>query len=260
MTTQRLDFSKLPDVSALHPELEEAGERPFAAHMKAREDALLAIFGESEPPDQILSPDDPDLTISWPGGGVYQYPPRGERRGFHYVTHGLSQPFEFGDDEDEHDDEGAAEIGSGMGIELVISTPERCDWAPSLLLEFVKYLLFNENARVFEPGHRIPASALRAAHPESELTHLFGIGSPEYPHEIMLPGGSCTLVHLVGATTEEIERAKALGGVAGTFILADTLRELGIGCVTDLARRSATADERFEALWGKAVERHASDE
>jgi hypothetical protein len=52
----------------------------------------------------------------------------------------------------------------------------------------------------------------------------------------------------------------AFGGIASTFVLADTLRELGVGCVTDLARRTATADERFEVLWATAAERDSSHE
>jgi hypothetical protein len=259
MTALRLDFSKLPDVASIYPELEAPGERDYAAHMKAREDAFQAIFGESEPPQQILSPEDPNLTVSWPGGGVYQFPPRGERRAFHYVTHGLSQP--FGSDDKEDEDKGKAadvEPCSGMGIELVISTPERSEWPPSLLIQFVKYLLFNDKARLFVPGDRIPAS-LRTFDSASEVTHLFGVTSSEYPHEILLPAGSCTLVHLVGATAKEIERAKQLPGRTGTFVLAEVLRELGVGYVTDLRRRCATADPRFDALWAAAAKRSEAE-
>lgn len=242
----RVDFSKLPDVAALHPELGE-DERLFAAHMKAREDAFSSIFGESDPPGQILSPSDAQLTINWPGGGIYVFPPRGDRRGWHYVTHGLSQPFDF---------ENAQEV-SGLGCELVLSTPERCEWPAMLLIELVKYLLFNEDAVMILPGDRMPTGAFKQVAPGSKLTHMFATTSTEYATSIALPGGRCTLVHLVGATADEIERAKKEGGAFGTKVLGETLRRLGVGFMTDTARGSATADGTFDAAWrdvAKSVE------
>jgi hypothetical protein len=244
---QLLDFSRLPDVSEEHPELDEEA-RLFAAHMKAREDALMAVFGPTDPPDTILSPDDPDLSINWPGGGIHRYAPREGRAGWHFVTHGLAQPDDPGaaPSEDEEEDERY----SGFGIELVISTPEESQWPAELLLSFVRYLLFDEESRVFLPGHRIPCSALVSIAPETELTHLAGIASPDYPHEIELPAGRCTLVHLVGATTAEIEVARSEED--GTAILGRVLNELGHGTITDLTRECVTKHPDFESLWARA--------
>lgn len=257
MSGQPLDFSKLPDVSKEHPELDE-DEQEYAAHMRARENAFEAIFGDSDPPNQILSPDDADLTVNWPGGGVYRYPARDKRRGVHYVTFGLSQP--FGDDDEDPEDADDDDVPfSGFGIELVLSTPDKCDWAPLALIQFVKYLLFDENARLFIPGHRIPASVLRQVNPSTELTHFFGITSAEYSNEILLPAGLCTLVHLVGATSKEIELAKQQPGTEGTFILAETLRALGVGYVTDVSRRCATTNPQFEQAWEKAARDHVPE-
>ncbi|MGC4088738.1 MAG: suppressor of fused domain protein [Polyangiaceae bacterium] len=250
MTVRPLDFSKLPDVSELHPELNPE-EQLYAAHMLARENALEAIFGETDPPDQILSPDDPDFAAGWPGGGVYQYPARGKRSGVHYVTHGLAQPMDFDDPV-----EPADEPRSGLGIELVLSTPNESEWPVVVLFELVKYLLFAENARLFLPGHRIPASLLQQVDPSTQLTHLFGIASAEYESELLLPAGACTLVHLVGATMAEIERAKQHRGTTGTYILSETLRELGVGHVTDLKRACATKDARFDAVWAAVAKKY----
>jgi hypothetical protein len=244
------DFSKLPDVSEEHPELDDGG-RVFAAHMKAREDAFDQIFGASHPPGQIMSPDDPQLTINWPGGGIYQFPPRGERKGWHYVTHGLAQPFDEGAPEGAQagakDEEG--EQWSGLGIELVIATPDESPWAPLLLIDFVKYLLFNEQARLFVPGDRVPASALESYAGATELTHLAAVTSPAYEHDLLLPAGKCTLVHMVGATAAEIARARAEPGGHGTFALAHVLRALGPGDITDTGRSCTTKDPRFEEAW-----------
>src|SRR5512140_1787198 len=108
----RLDFSRLPDVSAEHPELSE-DERFYAAHMKAREDALQQIFGDTEPKGQILSPGEPDVVVNWPGGGVHPYAPREGRSGWHYVTHGLAQPFDA--EEGEAPPDAPEEQPSGFG-------------------------------------------------------------------------------------------------------------------------------------------------
>ena len=242
---QRLDFSRLPDVSDEHPELDDEA-RLFAAHMRAREDALMAVFGPTDPPDTILSPDDPDLSINWPGGGIHRYAPREGRAGWTFVTHGLAQP----DDPEAEAEADEEERYSGFGIELVISAPDENPWPAELLLSFVRYLLFDDESRVFLPGHRIPCSALKSIAPETELTHLCGIASPDYPHEIELPAGRCTLVHLVGATTAEIEIARSEDD--GTAILGRVLGATGHGTLTDLSRECVTKRADFESLWARA--------
>ncbi len=248
MSGEPLDFSKLPDVAKLHPELDE-DERAFAAHMKAREDAYAHIFGQTDPPDQILSPSDPDLMINWPGGGVYAFPPRGAREAWHYVTHGLAQPIGAPDEEEDEDDEPV----SGLGIELVIATPSRSEWAPALLVDCVRYMLFDPNATLIVPGDRMPTRAFSSYAAGTALTHMIATTSDDYDHHILLPAGQCTLVHLVGVTTDEIERAKAMGsGAEGTFVLAEALCALGAGLVTDTARACTTKDPRFDGVWKEA--------
>ena len=262
----RLDFSRLPDVAAEHPELDET-ERLYAAHMKAREDAFAMIFGDTEPKGQILSPAEPDLVMNWPGGGVHAYAPRQGRTGWHYVTHGLAQPFDAEDaaalaptpaGEPEGEGQGGGEAceeapdekPSGFGIELAISTPEESTWAPQLLLNFVRYLLFEEESEVFHPGDRIPCPAFDEVKKGTKISSLICIESPEYTAEILLPGGTCTIVHLVGVTTPEIARARSLGSSGpGTEVLLATLLALGIPPVTNLARKCATLDSRFDKVW-----------
>ena len=240
-----LDFSKLPDVAAEHPELDEE-ERVFAAHMKAREDAFMEIFGDTEPKNQIMSPGDPDLVMNWPGGGIHPYAPRPGRTGWHYVTHGLAQPF---DDEGEAPDS-PEEGPSGFGIELVISTPEESAWAPQLLLNFVRYLFFDDESSVFHPGDRIPCPAFTDVEKSTKISHLICVESPEYETRIKLPGGSCTLVHLMGVTSAEIARAKSMGASGpGTEVLFATLLALGVPPVTNLKRKCATLDPKFERIW-----------
>ncbi len=241
-----LDARELPDVSAEHPELTDPEERMFAAHMLARENALTKIFGPTEPPDQILSPSDPELVANWPGGGVHQYPPRGTRRTWHYVTHGLSQPFDEADAEEFATDPDSA---SGFGVEFVISTPEPCTWAPDVLIGLVKYLLLDEDARAIEPGHRFACEVEGLV---TELDHMLAIMSPEYECQLVLPGGHCTLVHLVGTTEAEVDQAREHGGMDGSLILFDVLVSAGVGCTTDPTRKSLTERSDFLEMWEQA--------
>lgn len=247
-----LRASRLPDVAKLHPELKRKAERLGAAHMLARERAFTAIFGPSEPPDQILSPDDPQLATAWPGGGIYQFPPGSDRAAWHYVTHNLSQPFP-----DELELAPPARDNktlSGFGVEYVISTRRPADWAPRFLLDMVRMLLLGSSARVFAPGHRMSASAFSQYAPRTALGAIIGAVSPEYEHEIRLPGGRCTLVHLVGITPAELELARSLGASArGSEVLLAVLDQLGIGLVTDPARRCVTRSRGFKQRWRDAA-------
>jgi hypothetical protein len=244
--TETLDFSTLPDVASLHPEL-APDELWFASHMYARERAYEAVFGISEPDGQILSPGDPSLAINWPGGGVFQYPPERGRSGWHYVTHGLAQP-------DSPEDAAATgadpEGGSGCGIELVISTPAQCHWAPHVLLNLVKYMLFQKGARLILPGDRVPCNGPIVLGSDTQIRNVIAVVSPEYPSQFRLPAGLCQLVHLVGVTDRETAVAKAWGtGRGGTYILAEVLRTAGIGCVTNPERSCLASAPEFQAMW-----------
>lgn len=244
--TDALDFSTLPEVADLHPEL-NSDELWFAAHMHARESAYLSIFGESEPDGNILSPGDPTLFINWPGGGVFQYPPGQGRRGWNCVTHGLAQP-----DSPEDAAESAADPDgwSGCGIELVISTPDRCHWAPHVLINLVKYLLFQKGARLILPGDRVPCNGPIVLGTNTAIRHVIALLSSEYPHQIRLPAGMCQLVHLVGATDGEIAAAQAWGtGRGGTYILEEVFRRRGVGYITDPTRSCLTLAPDFSSEW-----------
>src|SRR5262249_11896471 len=132
----------------------------------------------------------------------------------------------------------------------------KSEWAPLLLIDFVRYLLFDERAQLIVPGDRVPTSALAAYVPETELAAVIATTSEDYGHHILLPAGECTLVHLVGVTSAELARAKAeaeKGSADGTFVLAEVLRALGLGALTDASRACVTKDARFEQAWKDAV-------
>jgi hypothetical protein len=241
-----LDCSALPEVS---PEL-TPGERWYAAHMLARERALTTIFGESEPPGVILTPADPELQNNWPGGGIYQFPPAGKRVGWHYVTHGLAQPFS---EEQAEQTASMPDAASGLGLELLMSATSSNVWAPNLLLELVRYLHFEENAQVFRPWERIPYSGFQAVG-QTCLSHLMAVVSGEYVTEIRLPAGFCTLVHMVGITAAEIDRARTCGGgPEGSIVLARVLHELGVGQLTSPERACTTEHPLFDEVWAETA-------
>jgi hypothetical protein len=244
------DSSSIPIVDDLG--LEQPGEIAYAAQMAARENALHAIFGPTDPPDQILSPGDPNLFINWSGGGIYQYPPNGNRKSWHYVTSGLSQPHIDDDANPEPVIDEDGERYSGFGIELVISTIEKVAWAPNVLVNLVKYLLFQENARVILPGDRIPCNGPLVLETTTPLRYLVATTSSEYESQILLPVGHCHLVHLIGCTQGEIDAALTMGhGTAGSIVLCRLLRDMGIGFDSIPERSCVTDDQSFAATWDR---------
>lgn len=241
-----LDFSSLPTPD---PDLPPVDAR-FDAHTRAREQALIHIFG---PTDTLLSPGAPDLLEAWPAGGILVFPPKEGARDWRYVTSGLALP-DFPDDDLAA--QGDPDAVSGLGLELVLSTPQEAPWAPAVLLDCVRFLV-GPRARLIEPGARIPYRGL----PGGTLTHLLAVTSVEVPHLLRLPAGLCTLVHLVGVTTAEVEKARALGPTdLGSLVLAHALVELGVGETTDPSRGCLTRRPGFQALWDRLVDLVGSEE
>jgi hypothetical protein len=242
-----LDFSTVPNLRRKHPELKGESERAYAAHMRAREDAYGAIFGAGR---LISPPAGGKLTARWPGGGVFQYRPGNGRRGWHYITHGLSQP-----EQPSLEVEAGKDAASGWGIELVISTPAECQWAPAVLFNLVNYLLFQPGSRPIWPHHRLPCGGPLVHGSDTRLNHLLATLSPEYENAIRLPGGHCDLVHLVGVTQAETGKAVAMGeSSAGSMILEEVLFRLGAGALTDPDRACLTAHPKFAATWSAVQE------
>jgi len=187
--------------------------------------------------------------VNWPGGGIFKFPPRDGRASWHFVTHGLSQPF----DEEDQADLPLAERRSGVGFELVLSTRENCDWPANVLLNLVHYLLFSREARPILPGHRLPCNGPLVAGTSTMLTYLMARSSPHYTHKMLLPGGSCQLVHLVGITTDEFQHAKnSIPGIGGSLVLARVLEKCAIDCDSLPNRASLTERDDFAATWAEA--------
>ncbi|MCB9623206.1 MAG: suppressor of fused domain protein [Sandaracinus sp.] len=239
-----LDFSSLPDVSEEHPEL-AAEERWFVAHIKAREGALEAAFGKTEPPDTRLAPDDVELSTAWPGGGFHRYPPRDDRPHWLFVTHGLSQPFEASDEGAWRDD---PEALSGLGLEYVMAAPQGdARWPLEVLHGLVRHTVLDEESLLLEPGGHLACSGPIGE--RGALTHLLATLSPEYELDLLLPAGHCVLVHLVGVTQAELARALREPDDLGGLILERVLYAFGVGGVTDPDRACLTNRDDFDAVW-----------
>lgn len=242
-----IDASVLPDVSALHPELKDPYERMFAAHMLARENALTKVFG---PLGDVLSPTSERLQMSWPGGGFFEVKPTGDRKSWIYVTHGLSQPMTAGELTPR-----SGEEPSGWGLEYVLSSPVKADsWAPDFLIDNVAYLLFDDSPRPFLPGERAKSKVLGERSKSSTLGALIAVQCPDYDGDLRLPGGFCQLIHLVGITPAELEKAKSLGATdRGTRVLLRVLYRYGHGVDTDPARACTTTKPDFERVWAEEL-------
>ena len=221
----------------------------FESVMKLREDAFLEIFGPPEPAE-IMTPVD-DLAINWPGGGVFTFPPQRERTDWHYVTHGLSQPFDY---VDFSENVAATEpVGSGYGMELVLSTTQPEEWPYPMLMLLVRYILGSGNA--IEPGHRLPATDLMN---EGKGGHLVAATSTEYETTVLTPAGGFNLHHLVGITAGEAQQAKKIGGTEGSEILLGVLQEYGLGLATDRNRECITKRQDFKNVWAAVRKKLAS--
>ena len=258
-SSEPIDFSQLPDVSDGYPDPEEQWLAESTAHELARYNALRFIFGETYPEDSVLETKDPDLLFNWIGGCVVCFPPQANRKSWYYVTHGLAQPFGEDDympailaDYLDYRDMNDEEALSGWGIELVVSTRDFYDWVPELLLSLVRYLLFAEGSQIILPGHRLPLGSSIDSAAEPGLNHLLAVTNPEYPSTIRLPGGLCSLIHLIGVTEAEVKHARTLEGGRGSLVLQRVLEKLGVGCLTDPDRSCVTTHPQFEQAWQEA--------
>lgn len=209
--------------------------------MKAREDAFGQAFGPTSPRGKVLKPQNEQWELRVPGFAFLRYPPRGERKFWLYLTHGLSQP---GSPE-----EFAAGSRAGLGVEFALATAREEPW-PLAMLELVAQYAVG-SGRPILPHQRLPANDLMAEAPGG---HLLALADPGYPTDLRIAGAPLRIVHLVGVTGAEADRAKQLPGMTGSEVLERVLHAAGVGCVTDRQRPSLTRRPDFEALWAAAAE------
>lgn len=144
----------------------------------------------------------------WLHHGVLIFPPAQRTKSWRFVTSGLSNAWE-----DEHPDPSGR---SGLGIELLLETPENFPWALSVTMNMLAYQLllavgrFGE-ARIIEPYARIPLNGpIDGVH--SELTHLLVCPADAAPADLQLDSGKFSMLQMVGVSAAEIDFARRYGG------------------------------------------------
>ena len=174
--------------------------------------------------------DAPDVDPRWLHHGVLVYPPSPTSRNWRYVTSGLSNAWE--------DDSPNPEDWSGMGLEFVLETAERHEWAIEVTSHILAYQLLLAAGRFgdprwIEPHARIPLNAPIDGG-TSQLTYIVACVANDAPEDLQLESGKFSLLQLVGATQQEIEFARQHGGDE----LLTRLKEHGAYPATDPDRAS----------------------
>jgi hypothetical protein len=201
------------------------------------EEVYPRLFGPHEPKIFVLTADvfvktfkQASFDPRWLHYGVFEVPPTAERSSWLYVSSGLSNAW--------NDEVPDASGVSGLGMEFVLQTPGREEWALHRLAHVVAFQILLSCGRYPDRGllslhDRIPLRHPVSSEP-SQLTWLM-IGPPEpFQASLQLPSGSVDLLGVVGVSDAEAAYARANGGAA----LLDMLRAARAYPVTDWRRES----------------------
>jgi hypothetical protein len=236
---RRVESVELPNLDEEHPELLDGGME-HAQHMAARERAFLTLLGDTDPPNQILSPSDTQLMVNWPGGGLHRWR---TDEGTLFATHGMAQP-----DDPTAKVSSPLECWSGLGVEYLIRLTGLSEWPVRVLLHLVRYELFQNKKVPFSVGATMPTDL------GDGITHFMGTYDSRLPHELLLPAGRCTLVSLVGITAGELEQLQSVDDRRlGAGALIRTLRHFGVDAACTPGRPSVTDDASFDEVWRSAL-------
>lgn len=220
------------------PTAEEYQESWYAEAMASREREFRKVFGPNSPTDMVFKPADESFEMVIPGFAFLRFPPTDDRPHWLYVTHGIAQPAEFEDFYDGFNGE-----GSGYGIEFALATANEETWPFTVLELLARYML--SGSQPILPGDRIPSSDLME---EARGGALMALPTPNFP-EFKTLSGTFDVIHFVGATAGEIQKARTYPGHQGSKILELVLRHFGIGVKTDRKRACTTKDRDFERVW-----------
>jgi hypothetical protein len=182
------------------------------------------------------------LDPRWLHSGVFQIPPTPNRKLWLYVSSGLSNAWD--------DEQPDPTTPSGLGMEFVLQTPDREEWAIARLAHVVAFQILLSYGKY--PGRnllnlhdRIPLGGSIAPRP-SDLTWLT-VGLPDdLPVSFKLPSRSVDLLNIVGITENEARYARQNGAAS----LFDILRTAG-----GISRYRLSAEEPC----GKCIANFAQD-
>ena len=163
-----------------------------------------------------------------------------------YVTGGLALPWTADLTEVNPDDytatvdavaagpmaDGADEVWSGYGCEIVLHTPHRAPWAVPLLHTLGQYVLTHDQS--FAPGYRIPLGGPIVRDSDSAIQVLLCVPPADRAPRFRLPSGLGQWLVALGITRDEWAFAQEAGSAA----LLTALRRARLPDLTDPARAS----------------------
>lgn len=231
-------------VSDVFAAADDAGLR-WDEHFRALQSAQTDIFGEMVPPGTVHAVGMP-LVMTCPGGCILKFAPCEARRAWHYMTSGLAMPKDvFARPERDQ--------RCGYGRELVISTRAEEAWPLAALKRMMSYVA--GSAPDIRPFEVIQWAVSVVPSGRADMTAFVTLTSLDYPSRLLLPGGTCDLIHMIGATAAEVAYAKqhaktrelGVRTLASFFVGDDPA-----GPVTDGDRPCLTADPDFAHMWERA--------
>jgi hypothetical protein len=218
---------------------------------EARNDLYRMLFGEyaSVSPEKYappLVPDPDSIEVTASGGSsdpgdidqrltILTYAPDPQRPYWLYVTSGLSNPWYQEEPEEV----------SGFGYELLIKSPIQAEW-PAQILRTMAFYVFNHAAQL-SPGNRVALNGPVSVNTPSDIVNLFIWYADEAPDAwYQLPSGGFGVFSAIGITNDECDFAEKVK--AGTWCIQEVLRQVGIGQVTDPARKSVMQREDVQSI------------
>lgn len=231
---------------------EKGSSLRWEEHFCALQSAQTDIFGDMVP-GGFVYPVGMPLAGEIPGGCILKFAPSDERAGWHYVTSGLAMP---------KDIKAKSSPGArcGYGREFVISTHAEEDWPLAALKRMMSFVAGQQpNVR---PDEVIKWSVPAVPDGRPDMTFFVTLQHLDYPARLVLPGGTCDLIHLLGVTEAEVAYAKShapatpvgIRTLTSFFAVDDPY-----GPVTDGKRPCLTEDPDFVEMWERArkqVEAH----
>jgi hypothetical protein len=205
---------------------------------RREEEVYPALFGSERRGIFVLSQEvfarfgASNVDPRWLFYGVLEFAPTAARASWVYVTSGCSNPWL--QDPGDYDLDGE----SGSGIEFLLQTTERGDWAIQTLQNMLTFDLLLAAGRfagreALGPGDRIPLRSPIDGR-ASLIRNLVVVEAEGVEASFALPSGRVGLAGFTGATDAEIDLAKA----ETSHALIERLRGAGYHPVIDPHRKS----------------------
>jgi len=240
MSTHLPPIDPAPADSDLDPQ-----ERWFQSVWEYREETLYReLFGalggtiHTIPAAAFISLGVPTNQVDprWLTHGVLECPPEGaalERTHWLYVTSGLSNPW------GQKPGQAKSDGYSGLGLELIIETPEAAPWAISTLYWLMAVqILIGVGAvegELLQYYDRVPLhTSIDPQRPNSPLRNVLVAPPARTQPQFKLDSGMVDLLLCIGSSDQEME----FGRTQGSNVLLDVFKHHGIFPLTDPGRSS----------------------